>query len=71
MIIQIKWDFDLPSDFTMNDHDDFAEKNGIPLKVDLNDFFDDPENTGIFTITDALSDTYGWLVLDWFVIDSI
>ena len=66
MKIKIEWEFDLPDNSTTADHDQFAEKNGVPLTVDLKEFFDDPENTGIFTITDALSDEYGWLVRDWY-----
>ncbi len=69
MRIKVEWEFDLPSGSTEEDHDRFAIDNGVPLTVNLNEYFDDPESVGIFTITDALSDEHGWLVQDWYCIE--
>ena len=69
MRIKVEWEFDLG----LNDHPDymqfhnkFAKDNGVPLVVDLNEYFENPESVGIFKITDALSDEHGWLVRDWY-----
>jgi hypothetical protein len=71
MKIKIQWEFDLPTtvDYYDEEHDKFAFDNGIPLEVNLSDYFEDPENTDEFQITDALSDEYGWLVNNWEVIN--
>ena len=68
MIIQIQWEFDLPSNHTPEDHDQFAADNGVPLKVDLSDYFEDMSTVTIYQVTDALSDEHGWLVQDWWAI---
>lgn len=68
--IQIVWDFDLPNPDDMTAHDAFAEANGIPTIVDLNDYFEDPDAVCNDQITDALSDEHGWLVLDWDKLDA-
>ena len=68
MIIQIQWEFDLPSNHTPEEHDRFAITNGVPLKVDLSDYFEDLDTVTIFQVTDALHDSHGWLVNDWWAI---
>ena len=70
MIIQIQWEFDLESNHTPEAHNQFAADNGVPLKVDLSDYFEDLDTVTIFQVTDALSDEHGWLVQDWWAIDS-
>ena len=74
MRIKVEWEFDLG----LNDHPDymqfhnkFAKDNGVPLVVDLNEYFENPESVSTFTITDALSDEHGWLVNDWHVIEEV
>ena len=68
MIIQIQWEFDLPANHTSEEHDQFANANGVPLKVDLSDYFEDMSTVTIYQITDALSDEHGWLVNDWWAV---
>ena len=70
MNIQVQWEFDLPYDATHGAHDKFAADNGIPLEVDLNDYFHNPKEVNEFQITDSLSDEHGWLIKSWKVIDS-
>ncbi len=73
MIIQIQWEFDLGLDDHpdyMELHNKFAEDNGVPLVVDLKDYFEDMDTVTLFQVTDALSDEHGWLVQDWWAIDS-
>ena len=73
MNIKILWDFNLhgntPNPNDTEAHDKFAQEQGIPIIVDLNDFFEDPASVGTYQITDALSDQFGWLVYDWEVIN--
>ena len=68
--IQIVWEFDLPNPDDMAAHDAFAEANGVPTVVDLNDYFEDPDSVSNDQITDALSDEHGWLVMDWDKLDA-
>lgn len=70
MRIRIEWDFDLDHDHPDYGelHKKFADENGVPLEVDLNEYFDDPSKVSMYNITDALSDEHGWLVYDWYVI---
>lgn len=68
--IQIVWDFDLPNPDDMEAHDKFAQENGVPTVVDLNDYFEDPDSVSNDQITDAMSDEHGWLVLDWDNLDA-
>ena len=68
MNIKIEWEFDLPEYSSTELHDNFAKDNGVPLEVDLKDYFEEPENIDTFQITDALSDEHGWLVKNWSVI---
>ena len=72
MKIRIEWEFDLGlanhPDY-MQFHNNFAEEQGVPLVVDLKDFFEDPSKVTSDYITDALSDEFGWLVNDWHVVD--
>ncbi len=68
MNIQIQWEFDLPSDSTQEDHDRFAEEQGIPLSLDMCDYLKDPSNASDHQITDALSDEHGWLIQGWQVL---
>ena len=70
MKIQIQWEFDLPYDSDAADHDRFAEEQGIPLIVDMCEFFEDPATVSDDHITDALSDEYGWLVRSWEVLEA-
>jgi len=73
MKIQIQWEFDLGledhPDY-MQFHNDFAAEQGVPLVVDMCEFFDNPEEVSSDHITDALSDEYGWLVQDWYVLST-
>tara|TARA_E500000331_G_C17243935_1_gene708306 strand:- start:917 stop:1144 length:228 start_codon:yes stop_codon:yes gene_type:complete len=73
MKIQIQWEFDLGledhPDY-MQFHNDFAAEQGVPLVVDMSEFFDNPEEVSNDHITDALSDEYGWLVQDWYVLST-
>tara|TARA_B100000212_G_C27375203_1_gene534375 strand:+ start:756 stop:1835 length:1080 start_codon:yes stop_codon:yes gene_type:complete len=73
MKIQIQWEFDLGHEDHpdyMQFHNDFAAEQGVPLVVDMCEFFDNPEEVSIDHITDALSDEYGWLVQDWYVLST-
>ena len=70
MHIQIIWDFDLPNPDNTEEHDKFAEENGIPIVVDLTEYFEDPTAVDSYQITDALSDEHGWLVYDWEIIEA-
>jgi hypothetical protein len=70
MYIQILWDFDLNNPDDTEAHDKFAEDNGIPIVVDLTEYFKDPTAVSSYQITDALSDEHGWLVYDWEVINA-
>ena len=66
MKIRIQWEFDLSSEVVYEGaHDEFAFDNGVPLEVDLGEFFDNPREVCEDRITDALSDEYGWLVNSW------
>ena len=68
MIIQVEWEFNLESNHTTEEHDQFAADNGVPLQVDLKDYFDDLDTVTLFQVADALSDEHGWLVNDWWAI---
>ena len=70
MRIRIEWDFDLDHDHPDYGelHNKFAAENGVPLEVDLNEYFEDPSKVSNYHVTDALSDEHGWLVYDWYVI---
>ena len=50
-------------------HDELYEKalatSGVPEYVDLDLFFEDPREISEYQITDALSDEYGWCVLNY------
>ena len=70
MKIQIQWEFDLPDDATQEDHDQFAEAEGVPLIVDMRDYLKDPESASTDQITDALSDEHGWLIQEWQVLEA-
>ena len=70
MKIQIQWEFDLPSGSTQEDHDRFAEEQGIPLNVDMCDYLHNPESASTHQITDALSDEHGWLIQEWKVLEA-
>ena len=70
MKIQIQWEFDLPYGSDGVDHDRFAEENGVPLIVDMCDYFEEPSDVSDDHITDALSDEFGWLIKGWEVIES-
>ena len=70
MKIQIQWEFDLPCEATQEDHDRFAEAEGVPLIVDMCDYLHDPESASTDQITDALSDEHGWLIQDWQVLEA-
>ena len=68
MKIQILWEFDLGDDIHLDVHDRFAIENGVPLEVDLNEYFEDPASVSTYQVTDALSDEHGWLVKSWNII---
>ena len=70
MKIQVDWEFDLDHEHPdyKDIHDKFAAEQGVPLVVDLSEYFDDPSKASEYDITDALSDEHGWLVYDWYVI---
>tara|TARA_B100000212_G_scaffold280261_1_gene220109 strand:- start:494 stop:1537 length:1044 start_codon:yes stop_codon:yes gene_type:complete len=70
MKIQIQWEFDLPCEATQEDHDRFAEAEGVPLIVDMCDYLHDPESASTDQITDALSDEHGWLIQNWKVLEA-
>ena len=70
MQIQIFWEFDLPNPDDTEAHDQFAEENGVPIVVDLTEYFEDPRSVSSYQITDALSDEHGWLVNDWEELDA-
>ena len=70
MQIQIFWEFDLPNSDDTEAHDQFAEENGVPIVVDLTEYFEDPHSVSSYQITDALSDEHGWLVNDWEELDA-
>ena len=70
MKIQIQWEFDLPCGSDSVDHDRFAEENGVPIIVDLCDYFEAPSEVSDDHITDALSDEHGWLIQSWEVIEA-
>ena len=72
MKIQVDWEFDLDHEHPdySDIHDKFAAEQGVPLVVDLSEYFDDPSKVSEYDITDALSDEHGWLIYDWNVIES-
>jgi len=70
MKIQILWDFDLPNQDDTEAHDQFARDQGVPIVVDLCEYFADPASVSDYQITDALSDEHGWLVYDWDVLEA-
>lgn len=70
MKIQILWDFDLPNQDDTEAHDQFAIDQGVPIVVDLCEYFNDPASVSDDQITDALSDEHGWLVYDWDVLEA-
>jgi len=47
-----------------------ANHYGVPIFVDLDLFFDNPNKMSNEEVTDALSDEHGWLVKDWHYVDS-
>ena len=69
MKVYVVWEFDI-EDESIEAHNAFAIEQGIPLEIDLSDWFHDPASVDEGVITDALSDEYGWLIKYWDEIDS-